>query len=47
MTLDVEERYYKVQIAKGKEQKTAFQTKEGLFKICVMLFILMNALVTF
>jgi len=46
-SLDLKEAYYWVQIKKGKEWKTAFQTRYKHYKYTVMLFGLKNAPVIF
>ncbi len=46
-SLNLKEVYYQVQMKKGKEWKTAFQTRYRHYEYTVMLFELKNALVTF
>jgi len=46
-SLDLKEAYYWVQMKKGKEWKTAFQTRYEHYKYTVMLFELKNTLATF
>ncbi len=46
-SLDLKEAYYWVQMKKGKEWKTAFQTRYKHYKYTVMLFELKNTPVTF
>ena len=45
--LNITDAYYQLQINKGKEWKTAFQTKYGHYKYLVMPFGLTNAPVSF
>ena len=45
--LDLKNRYNLIRIAAGDEWKTAFRTKQGLFKYMVMLFGLTNATASF
>ena len=45
--LNITDAYYRLQITKGEEWKTAFQTKYGHFEYTVMPFRLMNAPASF
>jgi len=47
ISLDLKEAYYQVQMKKGKEWKTVFQTRYRHYKYTVMLFELKNVPVTF
>ena len=45
--LDLKDRYYYIKIKPGDKWKTAFKTKYGLFEYLVILFKLINVLVSF
>jgi len=45
--LDIRDAYYNLRIRAGDEWKTAFCTRYGLYKYCVMLFVLTNAPASF
>jgi len=45
--LDIRDAYYNLRIAKGDEWKTAFRTRYGLYKYCVMPFGFTNAPASF
>ena len=45
--IDLRQVYYQIRIREGNKQKAAFRSKEGLYKLLVMQFKLINTLVTF